>query len=105
MNWLGWLTAGAVLLLCFGTIVAGLNTVRVRGNTKSLRMNNIEIVGLVALIVGSVLMCSAAVMFALWLPGRASGPIGVTALIGLPLSLSGTLLIRNASNRLGRRQG
>jgi hypothetical protein len=103
--WLGWLTAGVVLLLCLGTILAGLEIVRVRGNAKSLRLNHIEIVGFIALILGAGLLCSATVMFALWLPGRGSGPIGVTVLIGLPLSLLGTLLIRNAPNRLGRRQG
>jgi len=107
VNWLGWLIAGLVLLLCAGTILAGLNTILVRGTTKSLKMNNIEIVGLVALILGSLLMCSAVVMFAVWVPGadnRWFSPIGVTGLIGLPMSLLGTFLIRNATNRLGGRQ-
>jgi hypothetical protein len=72
VNWLGWLIAGLVLLLCVGTILAGLNTILVRGTTKSLKMNNVEIVGLVALILGSLLMCSALVMFAVWAQVRRS---------------------------------
>lgn len=69
-------------------------------------MNNIQILGLVALILGSVLMCSAAVMFAVWLPGDNRWPslIRNTGLIGLPLSLLGTFLIRNATHGVGRRQ-
>jgi hypothetical protein len=101
-----WIPAGLVLLMCVGIVLADLNTIRVRGTTKSPRMNNIQIFGLVALILGSVLMCSAAVMFAVWLPGDNRWPslIRDTGLIGLLMSLVGTFLIRNATNRVGRRQ-
>jgi hypothetical protein len=112
-----WIPAGLVLLMCVGIVLADLNTIRVRGTTKSPSMNNIQIFGLVALILGSVLMCSAAVMFAVWLPGdnledaveilagrRGPSLIRDTGLIGVLLSLVGTFLIRNAINRVGRRQ-
>lgn len=103
---MNWIPAGLVLLMCVGIVHADLNTIRVRGTTKSPSVDNIQIFGLVALILGSVLMCSAAVMFAVWLPGDNRWPslIRDTGLIGLPLSLMGTFLIRTATNRVGRQQ-
>jgi hypothetical protein len=57
-----WIPAGLVLLMCVGIVLADLNTIRVRGTAKSPSMNNIQVFGL-------VLTCSAAAMFAVWLPG------------------------------------
>lgn len=67
-----------------------------------------KVAGLAALLIGSVLVSSAALIFALVPPGTGDmwfSTIRANGAIGLLLSLVGIFLLRTAGSRINRNQG